>query len=424
MFIELHAQSAFSFLEAAEPPETLAETAARLEMPALALVDRDGVYGAPRFYRAMTKLGLRAIVGSEIALQDGSRLPLLVEDREGYQNLCRLITKTKLHETPAGLDDIEAHAAGLVCLPGSADAHLDRLLGIFGRSNCFVEIQRHLDREQERRTQRLIALAGRYRLSLVATNQPTYCRPGGRAVADVLTCIREHADLDHAGRHLARNAERSLKAPRAMARLFADRPDVIVNAGELATRLNFTLKNLGYRFPDYPLPPGETSIAYLTALTERGARERYGRGPLAGRARKQIARELSLIGRLDLAGYFLIVWEIVQYCRTRGILVQGRGSAANSAVCYSLGITAVDPVGMELLFERFLSEERGEWPDIDLDLPSGDQREKAIQYVYHRYGQLGAAMTANVITYRDRSAAREVGKALGFDQETLDRLSS
>ncbi|PYM03577.1 MAG: error-prone DNA polymerase [Candidatus Rokuibacteriota bacterium] len=412
VFIELHAQSAFSFLEAAEQPETLAEEAARLEMPALALVDRDGVYGAPRFYQAMTKLGLRAIVGSEIALQDGSRLPLLVEDREGYQNLCRLITKTKLHETPAGLDDIEEHAAGLVCLTGTADAHLDRLLGIFGRSNCFVEIQRHLDREQERRTQRLIALADRYRLSLVATNQPTYCRPGGRAVADVLTCIREHTDLDHAGRHLARNAERSLKAPRAMARLFADRPDVIANAGELATRLNFTLKNLGYRFPDYPLPPGETSISYLTALTERGARERYGR-----------ARELSLIGRLDLAGYFLIVWEIVQYCRTRGILVQGRGSAANSAVCYSLGITAVDPVGMELLFERFLSEARGEWPDIDLDLPSGDRREQVIQHVYQRYGTQNAGMTANVITYRGRLAAREVGKALGLPPDVRDRLS-
>ncbi len=423
MFIELHAQSAFSFLEAAEQPETLAQEAARLEMPALALVDRDGVYGAPRFYREMTRLGLRAIVGSEITLQDSSRLPLLVEDREGYQNLCRLITETKLRESPATLDDIEAHSAGLVCLTGTAEAHLDRLLGIFGRSGCFVEVQRHLDREEERRTQRLIALADRHRVPLVAANQPVYCRPGGRAVADVLTCVREHVDLDHAGRRLARNAERSLKPPRAMERLFADRPDAVANAAGLATRLDFTLKNLGYRFPDYPLPHGETSISYLTALAYRGARARYGRGPLAERARKQIARELDLIGRLDLAGYFLIVWELVQYCRADGILVQGRGSAANSAVCYCLGITAVDPVGMDLLFERFLSEARGEWPDIDLDLPSGERREQVIQHVYRRYGTHGAGMTANVITYRGRLAAREVGRALGLPPEVRDRLS-
>src|SRR5437899_5686406 len=423
MFIELHAQSAFSFLEAAEQPETLAEEAARFEMPALALVDRDGVYGAPRFYRAMTKLGLRAIVGSEIALQDGSRLPLLVEDREGYQNLCRLITKAKLSGAPATLDDVEEHARGLVCLTGTADAHLDRLLGIFGRGGCFVEIQRHLDRAEERRAQRLLALADRQRAPLVATNQPVYCRPGGRAVADVLTCIREHVDLDHAGHRLARNAERSLKPARAMERLFADRPDAVANAGELATRLNFTLKNLGYRFPDYPLPPGETPISYLRTLAEQGARERYGHGPLAARARKQIARELDLIGRLDLAGYFLIVWELVQYCRAHGILVQGRGSAANSAVCYSLGLTAVDPVGMDLLFERFLSEARGEWPDIDLDLPSGDRREQVIQHVYQRYGRHGAGMTANVITYRGRLAAREVGKVLGLPPDLRERLS-
>jgi error-prone DNA polymerase len=497
-FIELHAQSAFSFLEAAEQPETLAREAARLEMPALALVDRDGVYGAPRFYREMTRLGLRALVGSEITLVDGSRLSLLVEEREGYQNLCRLITRIKLREigadndgpeasaddgengargdsaaehelggrgrasatsprprradgervparlrssspsrertrrgdegrgsdaAGADLGDLEEHAAGLVCLTGTAEAHLDRLVGIFGRSSCFVEIQRHLNREQERRTQRLIALADRHRLPLVATNQPVYCRPGGHAVADVLTCIREHTDLDHAGRRLARNAERRLKPGRVMERLFADRPDAIVNTGELATRLNFTLKNLGYRFPDYPLPPGETPIAYLRTLCEQGARERYGRGPLAARARKQIARELDLIGRLDLPGYFLIVWEIVQYCRANGILVQGRGSAANSAVCYTLGITAVDPVGMDLLFERFLSEARGEWPDIDLDLPSGDRREQVIQHVYRQYGAHSAGMTANVITYRGRLAAREVGKALGLPPDLRDRLS-
>ena len=181
------------------------------------------------------------------------------------------------------------------------------------------------------------------------------------------------------------------------------------------------MADLGYRFPDYPVPPGETQASFLRQIAEVGARERYR--PYHDRARAQIARELDLIEKLNLAGYFLIVWDIVNFCRQHDILVQGRGSAANSAVCYSLGITAVDPVAMDLLFERFLSEERGEWPDIDLDLPSGDRRERVIQHVYEKYGRLGAAMTANVITYRGRSAAREVGKALGFDAEQIDRLA-
>jgi len=212
-----------------------------------------------------------------------------------------------------------------------------------------------------------------------------------------------------------------------MTRLFSDLPQAIANTGELSARLRYTLADLGYEFPRYPVPSGETIDSFLRKRTEEGFRARYAaksNDNLYERAERQVRRELALIEKLKLAGYFLIVWDIVRFCREEGILVQGRGSAANSAVCYSLGITAVDPVGMELLFERFLSEERCEWPDIDLDLPSGDQREKAIQYVYQRYGQLGAAMTANVITYRGRSAAREVGKVLGFDRETLDQLSS
>src|SRR5437762_115439 len=209
-----------------------------------------------------------------------------------------------------------------------------------------------------------------------------------------------------------------------MVELFADLPEAIANTVELSSRLEFTLKDLGYEFPKYPVPPGETMTSFLRQRTFEGARVRYGRNGAYARAEKQIEHELALIEKLKLEGYFLIVWDVIQFCKRNNILVQGRGSAANSAVCYSLGITAVDPVGMELLFERFLSEERDEWPDIDLDLPSGDQRERAIQYVYQRYGKLGAAMTANVITYRGRSAAREVGKALGFDVPTLDRLSS
>ena len=443
MFIELHAQSAFSFLEGAEHPEAFATEAARLDMPAIALVDRDGVYGAARLARAAAKAGIKPIVGSEITLTDGSRLPLLVEDREGYQNLCRLITRMKLG-APKGaaalaVDDLEPNTAGLVCLTGGAHGPLasrlaagdddgarrilDQLVAFFGRSSCFVEVQRHYHREQEQVLQRLVALARSARVPLVASNQPLFARPSGRPLADVFTCIREKTDLDHAGRRLLANGERCLKSAGAMTELFRDIPDALDNTGELALRLAFTLKDLGYRFPEFPLPPGQTPLGYLRELSERGLRVRYGDGPLTARARRQIAHELELIGRLDLAGYFLIVWDIVEHCRSHDILVQGRGSAANSAVCYALGITAVDPVGMELLFERFLSEARGEWPDIDLDLPSGERREAVIQHVYRRYGRLGAGMTANVITYRGRSAAREVGQALGLPSDMRDRLA-
>jgi error-prone DNA polymerase len=443
VFIELHAQSAFSFLEGAEHPEAFAAEAARLEMPAVGLVDRDGVYGAARLTRAAAKAGVKPIVGSEITLADGSRLPLLVEDREGYQNLSRLITRMKLGAAKGAaaiaLDDLEPYTAGLVCLTGGArgplalrlasgDADgarqvLARLVAIFGRSSCFVEVQRHCLREQEAILQGLVALAREVPVPLVAANQPLFARPEGRALADVFTCIREKTDLDRAGRRLLANGERSLKGTAEMTELFRDLPDALANAGELALRLAFTLKDLGYRFPEFPLPPGQTPLGHLRELTERGVRARYGAGTLAARARRQVAHELDLIGRLDLAGYFLIVWDIVEHCRTHDILVQGRGSAANSAVCYALGITAVDPVGMELLFERFLSEARDEWPDIDLDLPSGDRREAVIQHVYRRYGRLGAGMTANVITYRGRSAAREVGQALGLPRDMRDRLA-
>jgi error-prone DNA polymerase len=443
VFVELHAQSAFTFLEGAEQPETLAAEAARLGMPAVALVDRDGVYGAARFHRAAENAGVRAIIGSELTLADGARLPVLVEDRDGYRNLCRLITRLKLG-APKGagrltLDDLEPYAGGLVCLTGGrhgplagavargdregARRLLDRLAGIFGRGNCFVEVQRHLDRAQERDLGRLMALAGDARLPLIAANQPLYAHPGARAVTDVFTCIREKTDLDHAGRRLTANGERDLKSGLEMAQRFRDLPEALANTGELALRLTFTLKNLAYRFPEFPLPPATAALEHLRELALAGARRRYGAGPLAGAARRQIAHELEIIGRLDLAGYFLIVWDIVEFCRANDILVQGRGSAANSAVCYALGITAVDPVKMDLLFERFLSEARGEWPDIDLDLPSGERREAAIQYVYRRYGRHGAGMTANVITYRGRSAAREVGKALGLPGELQDRLA-
>jgi len=471
MYVELHARSAFSFLEGASVPEELAEVCAQRQMPAMALLDRDGVYGAPRFYLAAKKLNIQAHIGAEItslltgAPQKGARprFSLLCASREGYQNLCRLITRIRLRapkfpasisqcgtlsesvflkQAAASLADLAEHASGLICLTGGDEgplAHaldcggmseghrlLEQLMAIYGDRNVYVELQRHYSRAQEARNQAALELARSLHLPLLATQGAQYARPEERQILDVFTCIRNHRTLDSAGRLLARNSERHLKGPEEMQRLFADLPEATANTLELSSRLKFTLNDLGYEFPQYPVGEGETMDTFLRARAMEGTRDRYLRAGQSGlwqRAQRQIERELALIERLKLAGYFLIVWDIVRHCREQGILVQGRGSAANSAVCYSLGITAVDPVGMDLLFERFLSEERGEWPDIDLDLPSGDQRERAIQYIYERYGRLGAAMTANVITYRGRSAAREVGKALSFDGETLDRLA-
>ena len=443
-YVELHAASAFSFLQGASLPETLVARAAELGYPALAVLDADGVYGAPRFYKAARAAGLRAIVGAELTMEGSGggvgtgarwRLPVLVETREGYRNLCRLITRMKLRspkgEGALSVEDLDGATAGLVALAGrpvldvrrhGVGGLLDRLVGVFGRRNVGVELQRHLLRDETSANAALTALAAAFRVPVVATNGVRFACPDDRPLFDVLTCVRHRTTLDAAGRQLARNAERYLKPPETMARLFGDRPDALAGARALAERLEYTMADLGYRFPRYPVPPGETASSFLRHVVEAGARDRYQ--PYHDMARRQIARELALIETLDLAGYFLIVWDIVNYCRQQDILVQGRGSAANSAVCYSLGITAVDPIAMDLLFERFLSEERGEWPDIDLDLPSGDRRERVIQYVYEKYGRLGAAMTANVIIYRARSAAREVGKALSLDPAGIDRLAS
>src|SRR5580698_3904129 len=481
MYIELHSRSAFSFLEGASLPENLVAACANLKMPAMALLDRDGVYGSPRFHMAAKKAKIKAHIGAEVTcelfsprrrrvtekvnhkstdssvsepalsevegcLRGGFRLPLLVSSRTGYQNLCRLITKMKLRsakdEGSVREDELREHATGLVCLTGDdngplahALAHggleeargcVEQLTNIFGHDNVYVELQRHFHREQEARNHAAIEIAHSLQLPLLATNGVCYATARERELCDVFTAIRHHHTLATAGRLLARNSERYLKSPQEMQALFADLPEAIANTVELSSRLAFTFKDLGYEFPKYPVPEGETMMSFLRERTREGFQLRYGRASsdLQSGARCQIERELKLIEKLALAGYFLIVWDLVRFCRQENILVQGRGSAANSAVCYSLGITAVDAVSMELLFERFLSEERGEWPDIDLDLPSGDQRERVIQYLYTRYGERGAAMTANVITYRSRMAAREMGKALGFDPETLDKVSA
>ncbi len=445
MYIELHTSSAFSFLDGASLPSTLIERAADLGYPAVALLDRDGVYGAPQFYRAARAAGLKAIVGAELTigqpestLRSGQphtwSLPVLVSSAEGYRNLCRLISRSKLRapkgEARLTLEELDGHVAGLMALVGrqalGAGRHgvgglVDRLVGVFGRQQVWIELVRHYRRDEQAVIDSLIDLGAAFRVPVMAANGVRFATPEARPLYDVFTCLRRKTTLAQAGRLLSANAERYLKPPEHMARLFSDLPQALAGTEALSERLEFTLAHLGYRFPDYPVPAGETQASFLRRLTHVGARDRYR--PYHDRARAQIARELDLIEKLDLAGYFLIVWDLVNFCRQQGILVQGRGSAANSAVCYALGITAVDPVGMDLLFERFLSEERGEWPDIDLDLPSGDRRERVIQYVYERYGRLGAAMTANVITYRGRSAAREVGKVLELDDDEIERLA-
>jgi len=463
VYIELHTSSAFSFLRAASLPETLIDRAAVLGYPAVALLDRDGVSGAPRFHKAALAAGIKPLIGAELSIEisrepgAGSReprntacwsLPVLVGSQEGWRNLCRLLSRMKLRASPPGspprtparwggkgegalaIQELDGFTTGLIAMPGRAllqadrfgvGGLLDRLVGVFGRANTFVELQRHLHRDQEDDNDALVCLAEAFRVPLVATGGVSFATPEERPLFDVLTSIREHLPLMRAGRRLAANAERYFKPPGQMARLFADCPAAVHATHELADRLQFSMRDLGYRFPKYPIPDGDSEISFLRKIAEVGARNRYR--PFHDRARAQVARELDLIEKLELAGYFLIVWDIVNFCRQQDVLVQGRGSAANSAVCYSLGITAVDPVGMELLFERFLSEERGEWPDIDLDLPSGDRRESVIQHVYQKYGQHGAAMTANVITYRGKSAAREVGKALDLDEGQVDRLA-
>jgi error-prone DNA polymerase len=486
-YVELHAASAFSFLEGASQPEDLIERALELDLPAVALLDRNGVYGSARMHTSAERNGLRAHVGAAISTsgwdsESASRpapqarlaapqvppqarlaapqvpapkahsaapqLPLLCTSRTGYQNLCQLITQFKMRETSkaegaATRDDLAQYADGLLCLTGSDDGPLasalmnggepagrdllEDLIRLYGPHNVYVELQRHQLPDQEARNQAALRLARSLRLPIVATNGVRYAKPGDREVLDVFTAIRHHTDLDHAGRLLAANNHRYLRSAAEMSTLFRDLPEALAHTHEIYQRLSFQLADLGYEFPRYPVPDNDTMDSFLRKRTEEGLRLRYGvkNDPaLFARARQQIDRELALIAKLGFAGYFLIVWDIVRYCKSHDILIQGRGSAANSAVCYALEITAIDPVGMELLFERFLNENRGEWPDIDLDLPSEEKREQAIQYVYQRYGELGAAMTANVITYRGKSAAREVGKALGFDQESLGRLTA
>jgi error-prone DNA polymerase len=441
MYAELHAHSNFTLLDGGSHPEELVARAKELGLAGIALTDRDGLYGAVRFAQAGREDDIAAVIGAELTLEDQSHLVLLAETKEGYANLSRLLSRARL-DHPRGApstsyDLLARHARGIIALSGcehgavpkalaagdfyGARETASRLRDIFGWGNFWIELQRHLVPEDGPRIRSLTALAESLDLGLVATGGVHYAVPEHRDLADVLCCVRLKTTLDDAGTRLRPNGEYYLRSPAEMARLFAEHPRAVAASAAIAQRCTYRLERLQNEFPDFPLPPGETAFSYLYALVHEGVRRRYR--PVSAAVSKQIAHELGVIEKLDLAGYFLIVWDIVRFANERDILVQGRGSAANSAVCYALGITSVDPVGLKLLFERFLSEERDELPDIDLDTPSGDQREQIIQYVYERYGREHAGMVAEVITYRARMAVRDIGKALGLSLDQVDALA-
>ncbi|HZJ69817.1 MAG TPA: PHP domain-containing protein, partial [Planctomycetota bacterium] len=433
MYAPLWCKSNGSFLAGASHPEELVEQARELGLGALALTDRDGVYGAVRAHAKARELGVHLIHGAQVSIDDGSQVVLLVEDRAGWASLCRLLTAGRLRcakgESRVTWDEVRAHAAGLVCLWGGAGSALaaepepEELAGPLRDAfadRLYALVCRHRHAEEVDLEARTRARAARFGLPVLAGREVLYHHRARRPLHDVLTCIRHGVTLATAGRLLRGNAEHDLLAPHGFTALWADDPAAVGRSADIAARCRFSLDRLAYRFPHVQPPPGETQFSHLHRLVHAGAPRRYR--PLTPAAARQLARELDLIERLDLAGYFLLVHDIVRFCEEHEILCQGRGSAANSAVCYVLGITSVDPVGMDLLFERFLSENRGEMPDIDLDIEH-ERREEVLQYVYGKYGRDHAALAAEVISYRARSAVRDAGKALGFTLAEVDSLA-
>ncbi len=434
LYTPLWCKSHFSFLEGASHPDELVEEVHRLGLKSLALTDRGGVYGIVRAYVKARKLDLHLIVGAQVTLADHSILVLLAQDRDGYSNLCRLITAGRLR-SPKGIssvtwDEVCRHSGGLIALWGGEQSLLagetdpDGIAGplreAFG-DRLYALLARHRQASEVLVEARLRARAARYGLPLVAATEALYHTPARRPLQDVLTAIHHGVAVSDAGRRLKPNAEYALKTASDFAALFADDPAAVARTEEVASRCSFSLTELRYRYPSERLPDGTTSAQRLRQLTFEGARRRYS-GEVPPEVVRQIETELHLIDAFDYPGYFLTMWEIVEFCLQRAILCQGRGSAANSAVCYCLGITAIDPVRMGLLFERFISKERAEPPDIDLDIQH-NRREEVIQHVYDTYGRSYAAMVVNVVRYRPRSAVRDVGKALGLPETSLDRLA-
>ncbi|MEM7391734.1 MAG: PHP domain-containing protein, partial [Verrucomicrobiota bacterium] len=433
-YAPLWCKSNYSFLEGASHPEELVEEAHRFGIRALALTDRDGIYGVVRAHKKAAELGVQLLIGSQVSLSDGTHLILLAMDRKGYANLCRLLSTGRLR-SPKGSSEVTweevfARSDGLLALWGGRDSRLledeepTRIAGDLKDAftdRTYALLTRHHEIRDARLERRLRERAKRYGLPTVAGMEVLYHTHQRRDLQDVLTCIRHGVTLSTSGKRLHPNAEHALRTPLAFSRLYADDHQAVARTEHLAQRCTFSLNEIVYRYPSERLPDGTTSSEWLRTLTLRGARKRYPAGP-PSEVREQVDRELAVIRELDYDGYFLTMWEIVQFCREQEILCQGRGSAANSAVCYCLGITAVDPVRMGLLFERFISRERAEPPDIDLDIEH-DRREEVIQHVYEKYGRSHAAMVANFIRYRARSAIREVGKVLGIKEAMIERVA-
>ena len=440
--MELLAKSSFSFLRGASSPEELFTRAAELGYGHLGVVDHMGFYGSARAHQAAGKYGLRAIVGTTLenvglpgCLSRIRELPLIAKTRSGYQNLSRLLTDFHcIGETAHTLGRDLGGIHAILTPESLVNFQKSELLEIatalrkkFGPGNLSLAIFRHHRRGEEKRNTLMLDLATHLRLPVLASHSPLYATQRERLLADAFTCLREHKTLDDAGRLLEVNGERFLKSPRELQKLFADLPETLRHSHDLAASCEFTLKNLGYRFPSFSDPETGRKMSVeqqnreLRKLAFEGLIRIFGK--TEERYRCQMDKELAMIAKLEFPGYFLIVWDIVRYARSRGILCQGRGSAANSILCYALGITNVDPIAGGLLFERFLSENRTSWPDIDIDFPSGERRESVIQYVYQKYAPRGAAMTANVITYRPRSAFREMSKILGFPETVANRFS-
>ncbi len=439
-YVELHCHSCFSLLHGASTPEDLVSRAAQLGMGALALTDRHGLYGAVRFSVAAREVGIHPVLGAELVLQNGQHLVLLAEDGEGHANLCRLITRAQRAggkgKTRLDLDWLEGHTAGLIALTGGRDGWvphlllrghprraaraLRRLRDLFGPHNLYVEIQHHLRRGDDLLLGALVDLARREELPLVATNEVYYARRGGHRLRDVLVAIDHHRPLQEVEGQLLPNSEYFLKAPEEMGRLFSRYPQALENTLRIAARCDVDLSFRPQAIPPSPLDSDRPAHVELVRLCHRALPHRYPRD--AGAARRQLQHELEVIHRAHLSTYFLLVWDIVRFAGERGIPVRGRGSAASSIVAYMLGITNVDPLAHDLLFERFLSAESRVMPDIDLDICSR-RREEVIQYVYERYGESHVGMACNYVTYRARSAVRDVGKALGLPPDILARLS-
>lgn len=433
-YVPLWCRSNYSFLEGASEPAEYITACRQLGLPAIAITDRDGLYGVVRAHLQAAEHGVRLIIGAEMTIDDGSSITLLCKDRRGYENLCKLISTGRLRspkgQSSVSWDEVAESAPGLFALWGAEGAPIYRkqaplqlisLLRDAFDDRLFALLSRHRQANDIQREALLIERAEHFGIPLVAATEVLYHTPARRDLQDVLTCIREGSSLHSIGTATCQNAEHALKSPQAFRKLFADQTRAVEATLAIAESCTFSLAELDYRYPADYAPEGYTPNAWLRHLAWKGAAWRYPAG-IPDDVRAQLQREIELVEELDYGGYFLTMKEIVDYCHDHAILCQGRGSAANSALCYCLGITAIDPVRMGLLFERFLSRERAEPPDIDLDI-AHQRREEVIQHVYERYGRERAAMVANVVRYRPRSAIRDVGKALGLPETNLDRAA-